>query len=87
MAFSLGDDVQWVTGFKLRDVLGRNDLKLEALKKLITPLSKPHTRIAVNKKKYVFCMDTGTSHETDCSLRDSHSIKTCISSLTLTGSN
>jgi len=33
MAFSLGNDVQRVTGFNLRDVLGRNALKLEALKK------------------------------------------------------
>ena len=54
MAFSLGDDVQWVTGLNLRDMLGRNDLKLEALKKLVTPLSKPHTRIAVNKKYMYF---------------------------------
>ena len=85
--FKLGDDVQWVTGLKLSDVLGRNDLKLEALEKLVTRLSKPHTRIAVNKKLCVFCMDTGTSRETDYSLRDSHSTKTCISSVTLTGSN
>jgi len=68
MAFSLGNDVQRVTGFNLRDVLGRNDLKLEALKKLVTQLSKPHTRIAVNKKYMYFCVDTGTSHETDYSL-------------------
>ena len=52
--FKLGDDVQWVTGLKLSDVLGRNDLKLEALEKLVTRLSKPHTRIAVNKK--VMCI-------------------------------
>jgi hypothetical protein len=54
MAFSLGDDVQWVTGLNLRDVLGRNALKLEALKKLVTRLSKPHARISVNKKYTYF---------------------------------
>jgi hypothetical protein len=44
MAFSLGDDVQWLTDLNLRDVLGRNALKLEAFKKLVTLLSK-HTSV------------------------------------------